>query len=65
MEKVIKCAGCGNESTFVYKCNSCGEIRCFFPLCKGDKGNNKEGDAKTGVTCLNCQKGVYEKISHE
>jgi hypothetical protein len=65
MDKIVKCSGCGNESTFVYKCNSCGETRCFFPLCKGDKNSNKEGDAKTGSPCLNCGKGIYEKISQD
>lgn len=63
MSDIVQCAGCGQKSIFVYKCNSCGEIRCFFPLCKGDKGSGKEGAAKTGAACKNCSKGTYEKIS--
>ena len=65
MAKVVQCKGCGNESVFVYKCTECGEIRCFFPLCPGDKGSNVEGGAKTGATCINCGKGIYEKISEK
>jgi len=62
-EIIVKCEGCGHPSVFVYKCNSCGEIRCFFPLCKGNKGSDKEEGVKTGMTCVFCGKGIYEKIS--
>ena len=63
MSEVVKCEGCGHESTFVYKCSECGEIRCFFPLCKGNKNSGKEGAAKTDLLCINCGKGKYLKIS--
>lgn len=63
MSEVLQCDGCGQKSIFVYKCNKCGEIRCFFPLCKGNKGSDKEGAAKTGLTCFSCGEGIYEKIS--
>ncbi len=62
MAKIVKCEGCGQKSIYVYKCSQCGEIRCFFPLCKGNKGSNMESAAKSGKTCINCGKGIYEKI---
>ncbi len=61
--EIVKCNGCGHESVYVYKCSNCGEIRCFFPLCKGDKNSGIEGAAKTDLICLNCRKGKYIKIS--
>lgn len=62
MEEAVRCNGCGNVSTFVYKCNKCGETRCFFPLCKGDKGSDVAEGVKTGMVCINCKQGTYEKI---
>lgn len=63
MPTIVKCEGCGHESIYVYKCSECGEIRCFFPLCKGNKGSKKEGAAITGKICINCESGMYIKIS--
>ena len=57
----MKCPACGHQGS-VFKCNTCGEVRCTSGKCAGTM-NGKKGSGVSKVTrCKACGKGKYDKI---
>lgn len=57
----MKCPVCGGRPARIYKCTSCGEIRCGQDTCKGNKGG-PSGWAGAGAMCRTCGEGRYQVL---
>ena len=58
----MKCAACGANTSYVYKCDKCGEIRCTANnKCPGTFKNH-EGSAASSSFCHSCKKGKMIQI---
>jgi len=53
----MKCPACGANTSFVYKCDKCGEVRCAASSqCPGTYKTRK-GSSSSSSYCLSCKKG--------
>lgn len=58
----MKCPACGSNTVYVYKCDTCGEVRCAASSqCPGTY-KSKKGSASSSAFCLSCRKGKMVKI---
>ncbi|MBF0159557.1 MAG: hypothetical protein HQL58_08520 [Magnetococcales bacterium] len=54
----LRCPVCKGKPARIYKCLSCGEVRCGQPTCDGSMGSVK-GWAGAGTLCRHCGTGRY------
>jgi hypothetical protein len=59
----MKCPNCSKDSTAVYRCNNCGDVRCL--KCKGNSGLSSAGTpgGYDKMHCYICKKQEVKKIS--
>lgn len=58
----MKCPVCGGRPARIYKCTSCGEVRCGQDSCTGSL-EGPVGWAGAGSLCRACGEGRYGAIS--
>lgn len=57
----MKCPACGANTSYVYKCNNCNEVRCTSQQCPGTF-KTKKGSSSSSSFCLSCRKGKMVQI---
>jgi hypothetical protein len=62
----MKCLNCGQESSAVFGCGNCGDVRCL--KCHGKTGPKSSSSSATAgnynqLACLVCRKHEVKRIS--
>lgn len=58
----MTCPSCGKNSSSVFRCNECGDVRCTVCPGPAGKGGNAPGNYHQ-LPCKLCRKKEVEKIS--
>ncbi|MBF0341322.1 MAG: hypothetical protein HQL95_10235 [Magnetococcales bacterium] len=62
LRTLMECPVCGNHPMHIYRCSSCGEVRCGSDQCIGSKGGQYKRWARSGTLCRHCGDAAYRLL---